>query len=317
MALQAHQAGTAHTDEGLGVGHNGGRPKKRPKLIAVLPTLLTLGNAACGFGAITFAAKLGPTSLGDGPLFLTELFIASLLIYLAMIIDGIDGSAARWANQTSDFGAQLDSLCDAISFGVAPAYLMLQMMAHTFGESVLPGLGQLYHPRLLWVIAVLYVMCALLRLARFNVETDDDDSHDHFSGLPSPSAAGTVASFPIAMAGLSELMQTGEGSLGRTLAEWLIPAVKLSLPLITLAVACLMVSRFRYTHVFNTLFRGKKNRQHVIQLIFVGVLIFLVHEMALPVVFCYFAFASPIRAAWNEWVAPKFGRSPDQTDHAG
>ncbi|HUG91111.1 MAG TPA: phosphatidylcholine/phosphatidylserine synthase [Planctomycetaceae bacterium] len=305
VALQTDDADLSAPD----VQHNGGRPKKRPRLIAVLPTLLTLGNAACGFGAITFAAKLGPTSLGEGPLFLNELFISALLIYLAMIIDGIDGSAARWANQTSDFGAQLDSLCDAISFGVAPAYLMLQMMAHTFGESVLPGLNRLYHPRLLWVIAVLYVMCAILRLARFNVETEEDDSHDYFSGLPSPSAAGTVAAFPVAMAGLSELMASGEGTLGRALAEWLIPAVKLSLPLITLAVACLMVSRFRYTHVFNTLFRGKKNRQHVMQLIFVGVLIFLVHEMALAVIFCYFAFAAPIRAAWNEWVAPKLRRA--------
>ena len=94
---------------------------KRAKMFAVLPTLLTLGNAACGFGAITFAAKVGPSNAGGN-----ELFIAALLIFLAMLFDLLDGSAARWARQTSDFGAQLDSLSDSISFGIAPAFLMLQ-----------------------------------------------------------------------------------------------------------------------------------------------------------------------------------------------
>lgn len=282
--------------------------KKKPRLVAVLSTLLTLGSAACGFGAITFAAKVGPTSPGGTDIFIAEFFISALLIYGAMILDGIDGSAARWANQTSDFGAQLDSLCDAISFGVAPAFLMLQFMVFSFREKILPGLDEVYHRRLLWVIAVLYVVCAILRLARFNVETDEEDSHEFFSGLPSPSAAGTVASFPIAMAGLRDLTGADDGRVAHAVADWLTPAVQFLMPLVTLAVACLMVSRVRYIHAFNHLFRGKKNRQHVIQLIFVGVLIFLVHELALPVIFCWFAFAAPLRAAWMEYVAPKFER---------
>ena len=169
---------------------------KKRKLFAVLPTLLTLGNAACGFGAITFAAKVGPESAAGN-----EFFIAALLIFLAMLFDMLDGSAARWTQQTSDFGAELDSLCDVISFGIAPAFLMLQFTRadHTFGSQLTAPFADLYHPRLLWVIGVLFVVCAVLRLARFNVETDEDDSHAFFSGLPSPAAAGTVASFPIAM----------------------------------------------------------------------------------------------------------------------
>ena len=139
---------------------------RRKKLFAVLPTMLTLGNAVCGFGAITFAAKW---SGGDPAL---SLFIASCLIYLAMVFDALDGSAARLTNQTSEFGAQLDSLCDAISFGAAPAFLMLQ-----FSQS------RDFHPRFLWLIAALYVVCAVLRLARFNVETDEDDAHDCFSEI--------------------------------------------------------------------------------------------------------------------------------------
>jgi hypothetical protein len=87
------------------------RRTRRQKVFAVLPTLLTLCNAACGFGAITITAKVGPEHFGG-----SELFTASQLIFLAMLFDMLDGSAARLTNQTSDFGAQLDSLCDAIIF---------------------------------------------------------------------------------------------------------------------------------------------------------------------------------------------------------
>jgi len=278
---------------------------KKEKMFAVLPTLLTLGNAMCGFGAITFAAKLGPTYTEN--LAGNELLIAGILIYLAMLFDAFDGSAARLMNQTSDFGAQLDSLCDAISFGVAPAYLMLQIMVHYFGPNVTLPFN--YHPRLLWMIAVLFVLCALLRLARFNVETEEDDSHDFFSGLPSPAAAGVVASFPIGMYGLKDLMAvSGVGEVSNTIAFWVLPTIKLLLPLITLAVAMLMVSRFRYTHVFNHLFRGQKSRRHVVQLVLTVVIVLAVHELALPVIFCYFAFSAPVTWLWQEFSRGKLGK---------
>lgn len=276
---------------------------RRAKVFAVLPTMLTLGNAACGFGAITFAAKVGPDSAVGN-----ELFIASLLVFLAMIFDMLDGSAARWARQTTDFGAQLDSLCDALSFGAAPAFVMLQFN-RTHAASASEYL--VYHPRLLWVIAVLYVVCALLRLARFNVETDDDDSHEYFSGLPSPAAAGTVASFPIAMKGLQLLAENVETRAHR-LSSWLVPAMTIALPIITLSVACLMVSRLRYSHVFNQLFRGHRPRQHFLQLVFTVAVVFLVPYMALPSIFCYFAFATPIKAFWVELVSRRNARQVDK-----
>ena len=269
---------------------------KRQKLFAVLPTLLTLGNAACGFGAITFAAKVGPES-GDG--YEQELFIAGLLIFIAMLFDMLDGSAARWTGQVSDFGAQLDSLCDGISFGVAPAFLMLQFIQFKVGID-----EALAYKRLLWVIAVLFVVCALLRLARFNVETDEEDAHEFFSGLPSPAAAGAVASFPIAMYGLS-----GTNAFDQKLDVWLDPAVIIILPVITFLLACLMVSRIRYVHYFNQLFKGQRNRQHLIQLVFTGALIYLVREMAIPVIFCYFAFATPLRVLWTDILRPRLYKS--------
>lgn len=313
------------------------RKTRRQKVFAVLPTLLTLCNAACGFGAITIAAKIGPEHLGSG-----ELITAAQLIFLAMVFDMLDGSAARLTNQTSDFGAQLDSLCDAISFGVAPAFILLQLIhpdhhqlevrdpitgmvqavtlpqsselsvddpppADSVVEAAAPSVRNPFHfrsrlqgilPRIFWAIAVLFMVCAILRLARFNVETDEDDSHDYFSGLPSPAAAGVVASFPI---GLRELNE----QLPKAAEEYLLPVLAILLPVLTLAAAILMVSRIRYAHVFNQLIRGRRSRTQILQIVFAMVLVYVVRELALPVLFCSFAFASPIRALWQRYIRPQ------------
>jgi CDP-diacylglycerol--serine O-phosphatidyltransferase len=280
-------------------------------MFAVFPTLLTLGNAACGFGAITFAAKVGPDPAGEH-----DLFLSAVLIFLAMLFDMLDGSVARWAKQTSEFGAQLDSLCDAVSFGVAPAFLMLRIVhsmesvtdpnAIAFGTHSRPFF--LYWSRLLWVIGALFALCAVLRLARFNVETDEDDSHNYFSGLPSPAAAATVASFPIALNSLRERTLASDGTAQRV-AEWLIPVIHLVLPLITLAVAILMVSRFKYSHVFNQV-RGQRSRLHLIQIILVLATVFLLRE-AMPLIFCCFAFAPPAKSAWRELTGRRI-RPPEE-----
>lgn len=266
---------------------------RRQKVFAVLPTLLTLCNAACGFGAITIAAKIGPEQIGGPELLIT----AAQLIFLAMLFDMLDGSAARLTNQTSDFGAQLDSLCDAISFGVAPGFILLQLANpdhHLLAQASLT-----LPPRLLWAIAVLFMACAILRLARFNVESDEEDSHEFFSGLPSPAAAGVVASFPIGIRELNETILPGS-----LLSTYLLPTLAILLPLITLGAAILMVSRIRYAHVFNQMIRGRRSRIQILQIVFAMVLVFVVREMALPVLFCAFAFSSPLRALWQRYIRP-------------
>jgi len=269
------------------------RKTRRQKVFAVLPTLLTLCNAACGFGAITIAAKIGPEEIGDPELLVT----AATLIFLAMLFDMLDGSAARLTNQTSDFGAQLDSLCDAVSFGVAPGFILLQLANPE--HNLLAKASIAFPSRLLWAIAVLFMACAILRLARFNVESDEEDSHEHFSGLPSPAAAGVVASFPI---GIRELNNTIAPS--NLLSTYLLPMLAILLPLITLAAAVLMVSRIRYAHVFNQMIRGRRSRVQILQIVFTMVLVFVVREMAIPVLFCVFAFSSPLRALWDRYIRP-------------
>lgn len=253
------------------------RRLRRERLFAVAPTILTLGNAACGFAAITFAATANARTDSVG-----LLFAAGLMILAAMFFDMVDGSVARLTRQNSDFGAQLDSLCDVISFGVAPAVIVLNF-------------SEYYHPRLLWCLAVLFVLCAVLRLARFNVETSDDDAHTSFSGLPSPAAAGTVASFAIAWPGFVRLTDPSMPERAQEIGTWLIYAASMAIPILSLVLGCLMVSRIRYPHVFNLFFRGERTFQSLIQLVFVLVAVFAFHELAAPLVFLFFVLGSPVR----------------------
>jgi CDP-diacylglycerol--serine O-phosphatidyltransferase len=139
------------------------------------------------------------------------------------------------------------------------------------------------------------------------VETDDDeDSHSEFSGLPSPAAAGVVAAFPFAMPSLIVLIAEPNGPILSQTAEWIIPSVRVALPLITAAAAGLMVSRIRYPHFFAQFFSGQRTKRHVIQLVISLLVVFFAHE-ALPLIFCWFAFASPLRAAWGSLVLDRLG----------
>ncbi|MFM7845879.1 MAG: CDP-diacylglycerol--serine O-phosphatidyltransferase [Planctomycetota bacterium] len=256
------------------------RELRKRRLFAVLPSLLTLGNAVCGFGAITYAAKLGPEFASK-----EDLYTAALLIFGAMVCDALDGPLARFSRQTSDFGAQLDSLCDAISFGVAPAFLMLKL-----------SFDHVFHPRILWVIAVLYMLCAILRLARFNVSKQSNPDHEHFSGLPSPAAAGMVASLVVIAPGLTKWSGPEVSDAMQQMGDWIKWITTFSLPLVTLSVACLMVSRIRYPHLFNQLFRGRRSFRHLVQLIFALVAVFLVHELAIPLILFYYVLSGPLKA---------------------
>ena len=288
-------------------------PKKkspREKAFALLPTLLTLGNAVCGFAAITILAGIGPvldvnaSGVQADPA--TRILYAAWLIFMAMLFDALDGSAARLTNQTSEFGAMLDSLCDVVSFGVAPAFMMLHLAAP--GNQLMGTLGDFKSPiqstDFLWGIAALYVACAILRLARFNVETDEEDSHEGFSGLPSPAAAGVIASFPIAVHSLQKLLtkSTEVAAWVQPLGKVIPPTLAVMLPFITLATAVLMVSRIRYPHVFNQILRGNRGRKQLLQLVFTLALVFQVRGMAVPVIFCWFAFSGPAQALWRKYV---------------
>lgn len=270
------------------------RQARRKKMISVLPSLLTLGNAVCGFACITYAAKVGPEGAENTAMYY-QLHFAAWMIFGAILCDGLDGPIARLAKQTSEFGAQLDSLADVISFGVAPGFLMLK-----FSTEISP----VFPPRLLWVIAVLYMLCAVLRLARFNVMHNDAQWRGAFCGLPSPAAAVTVASLVIVGPGLMKWTKP-EG-------EFLLRLASYSLPIVTFFVACLMVSRFRYPKL-SEMFRGRQSYRQLVNLIFLLVAIFAFHELAVPLAMLYFVAGAPFKALWIRFILrqPAIEASPN------
>lgn len=254
--------------------------------MAALPSLVTLGNAIAGFASIYYSSKASYSD--DGYRLFT---VAGYMIFLAMIMDGLDGGVARLTHVVSDFGGQLDSLADVISFGVAPAFLMLQLtlMRLSPGEEItVPPGGAAWAAKLTWVIAAVYIGCAALRLARFNVETADDDDHLYFSGLPSPGAAGAVASMVL----LDQFLRLRQLNLLDSMLVTVIPVASLLL-------ALSMVSRVRYIHVFNVYVRGRRGFPHLVRLLVLLVLTIFLREVVAAVLFCSYAVSGPVMAAYN------------------
>lgn len=241
-----------------------GRSRARPRSrLPVLPTLITLGNGTCGLVSIAVLTTAQP-QLGQS----TATFYAAVLIYLGMLLDSMDGYVARVSKQTSEFGVQLDSLCDAITFGIAPVFIML-------------NLSHVFYQRFLWSIGVIFSLCVLLRLARYNVEAHEGESHGFFRGLPSPAAAGTVASFGIAMPSLLRMSDPSMPHLLQEAGQWAIDVIVYGTPLVTLLLACLMVSRIRYPHLLHQLLHGRRNFYSLAQLMFAIVAVVTFHELAL------------------------------------
>ena len=140
--------------------------KIRRRGIYLLPNLFTTSALFAGFFAVVAGINGEFTS-------------AAVAIFIAMVLDGLDGRVARMTNTQSEFGAEYDSLADMISFGMAPALVAFTWILQDIGKTG-------------WVVAFLYVACAALRLARFNVQIGSVDKK-WFIGLPSPSAAALVA----------------------------------------------------------------------------------------------------------------------------
>jgi len=170
--------------------------------VYLLPSLFTMGNILMGFYAVVLGLR-------------GHFATAALVIFIAGILDGLDGSIARLTHTESDFGREFDSLADVLTFGATPA-----LLAYLWGLERLGRIG--------WLIPLFFLICTAVRLARFNVQTKVMDSR-YFVGLPSPAAAGSIASF-LFVAPDSEWK------------AWLEAAMVLAL----VGVGSLMVSTFRY-----------------------------------------------------------------------
>ena len=198
-----------HTDEHAGNrADSGATPRRRG--IYLLPNLFTTGGLFGGFFAI-IAASQG------------RFEPACVAIFIAAILDGIDGRVARLTNTQTEFGVQYDSLADLVSFGMAPALVMYYWSLSALKlDGITPG-------KIGWLTAFLYAACAALRLARFNSQVAQVDKR-WFIGLASPAAAGLMASFVWTCTDL--------GLDG--------PRMRYVAIAVTVVAALLMVSRIRY-----------------------------------------------------------------------
>ena len=141
------------------------RPRSELPLVQLIPNMLTVAALCSGLSAIRFAIS-GQFGMAAG------------LIVLAAVLDGLDGRIARLLKSESEIGAELDSLADFVSFGVAPGFIMYLWALHDM-------------PRAGWIVALVYIVCCVLRLARFNIISRAAEPTDgaHFRGVPSPAGA--------------------------------------------------------------------------------------------------------------------------------
>lgn len=226
----------------------------RRRGIYLLPSLFTTGNLFCGFLALILSVQARYTE-------------ASVAIFVAMVLDLLDGKVARLTKTTTQFGVEFDSLADVVSFCVAPAFLLYSVALAPLGRAA-------------WMGAFLFVICGALRLARFNVYSGVTDRR-YFVGLSTPAAAGMVCS--------TVLLLEGE-----ELTRWHSVAISAGIYL----VALLMVSTFRY-YSFKDVDFARRRPVGVLLVVVLGGLIVATHpEWFLFLLFSVYVLSGPTRPVW-------------------
>lgn len=209
---------------------------RRARGVYLLPNLFTTAALFCGFYAIIAALN-------------SRFESAAIAVFIAMVLDGLDGRVARLTHTESEFGAQYDSLADLVSFGLAPALTM-----YIWALGTMAGMGP-FLSKLGWLAAFFYTVMAALRLARFNVQMGSTDKR-YFTGLPSPSAAAIMAGFVWFCT-----------DLGLTGAQMLWPAL-----IITVGAGALMFSNILYFSFKQVDLRGRVPFMAVLIIVLIFVL---------------------------------------------
>ncbi len=225
---------------------------KRRRGIYLLPNLFTTAGLFAGFYAIVAATN-------------DRFEAAAVAIFIAMVMDGLDGRIARMTNTQSDFGKEYDSLADMIAFGLAPALVMYEWVLH--------GLGKIG-----WLAAFIYAAGAALRLARFNVQHGVVTKR-YFQGLASPAAAAVLAG----------MVWVGDSYGGREAGSLVVFSAML-----TVAVALLMVSNVRYRSFKDLELREQVPFVTVLLLVLVFALISIDPAQVLFALFFGYAISGPV-----------------------
>lgn len=224
---------------------------KKANLIYILPNLFTASSIFVGVISIVEASK-------------GHFILASWLILLALIFDGLDGRVARMTNTTSQFGVEFDSLADIISFGIAPAMLLYFFVGHEFGRFGI-------------LVSALYVIFGAIRLARFNISTAKTDPNV-FIGLPIPTAAVFVSMWILLF------------------NKYSLQDYSIVLLFLALGVAILMVSNFRYPSFKKVELDKPMVFKTMIVLVLVASLIYLFSAEGFAIIILAYTLYGPLRA---------------------
>ncbi len=244
--------------------------KSRRRGIYLLPNLLTTAGLFAGFFAIV-ASMNG------------RFEAASVAIFIAMIMDGLDGRVARMTDTESSFGAEYDSMADIVSFGMAPALVIYNW--------ALSGQGKLG-----WLAAFVFVAAGALRLARFNTQVGKSDKR-YFQGLAIPSAAAILAG----------LVWLGV-DLGYTRGD----EFGVSIAILTIVLGVLMVSNFRYFSFKTLNLKGKVPFLAILVVVLIFVLIAYHPSAVLFICFFVYALSGPLLTLWQKRVLKERRRSGEE-----
>ena len=253
-----------NSNESANGDSNGGAAERRRAPYFWLPNAFTTGALWAGFYAIVAAIDHNFSRAG-------------IAIFIAMIFDFLDGAVARWTKTQSDFGKEYDSLSDMVSFGLAPAIVAYQYGVARLGEY------NLLWGRLGWIATFLYAACAAMRLARFNARAATTDKR-FFEGLPSPSAAATVAGF---------IWLASEYDLAG------LPALVMAFVITTL-IGLLMVSSFAYRSLKEFNPRGRVRWAYLLVIPVIYIVISAGPGEALFGMFAIYALHAPIFWVWRK-----------------
>jgi CDP-diacylglycerol--serine O-phosphatidyltransferase len=232
------------------------KPDRKKIGIYILPNLFTVSALFAGF----YAVVAGMKGFYDN---------AAIAIFIAMLMDTLDGRVARLTSTQTDFGAYLDSLSDMVSFGVAPAFVVYSWALFNLGK-----LG--------WLSAFVYAVAVALRLARFNVQIHKIDRR-YFQGLPCPPAAGVIAGM---------IWTCSEFGL----SGW---SIDIGAAVLTVVLGILMVSNIRYRSFKDLDLRHNVRFLTILIIVFVLVLIAIDPPRILFTIFFLYAISGPIITVWQ------------------
>ncbi|MDR2673498.1 MAG: CDP-alcohol phosphatidyltransferase family protein [Opitutaceae bacterium] len=269
--------------------------------IYILPNLMTACNLLCGFVSLicciqALLAESSPDGLYQGNTMFYFYRLAVYFILGAAFFDSLDGRLARMGGRESLFGAEFDSLADVVSFGIAPA-----MMMSFFILSPLQTPGLEWSLNIGWGIGFIYLLCAAMRLARFNVITNPllhrgaRESGKDFLGLPVPAAAATVAATVLFLIGMAE----GERHLNH---------LALVLPPLMLLIALLMMSTVRFPSGKNIGMQTRARFGTLALLLALAAVIFFYKEIGFLCICIGYLFFGLCRH-WRRRPAPRAGEA--------